>query len=80
MSKHYIVTARVTNRPNGEYRFSTGIPTFLLDETFQMITNALDAARIARSMIADLVRQDLSAGAEIHGEVYCADTDDYASI
>lgn len=80
MTNYYRVTARVMNRPNGVYTYRTEIPTFYLADVDQMITSAADAAAIAWRMIADTVRQDMSAGARVHGEVYCATTDDYAPI
>lgn len=71
----YHVISRVSNRPNGQYRFRTDIPTFLLD-----VGSSSSALQVAYRMITDLVRQDLSAGAEVHIEVCDDNGNDYAFI
>lgn len=76
----YRITARVSNRPNGGWRYRTDVSTFLLDNTIQGIVSAEHAAQIAHSLIADLVRQDLSAGAEIHVEATDEHGNDYFAI
>lgn len=74
----YTITSRVSNRPNGTYRYVTEIPTFFLDDRVQGIIHVEHAAMIARNMIATLVRQDLSAGARIHVEATNDDGSVYA--
>lgn len=76
----YTITARVANRPNGDWRYRTDIPSFQLNSAQLGITNASDAAAIAFRLIAALVRQDLSAGATIHGESVNEDGTDYAPL
>lgn len=76
----YTITARVSNRPSGEYRFRTDVPTFYLHSATQGITCSQHAAAIAYRMLSHLVRQDLSAGAEIHGECVNEDGTDYAPL
>lgn len=76
----YRITARIVNRPNGEWRYRTEVPTFFLDSDVQGIVSAEHAARIAKSMLADLVRQDLSAGAYIRLEVTDENGNDYFAV
>ena len=77
---HYIIEARIVNRPSGAYRYSHGVPTFLLRDDIQMITSASNAAEIARSMIENMVRQDISSGAYVTGTAVAEDGSDYSSI
>jgi hypothetical protein len=76
----YRIIASVSNRPNGDWRYATQVPTFYLDSATQGIIHAEHAAQIARDMLAELVRQDLSAGARIVVSVSNDDGTDYASV
>jgi hypothetical protein len=62
----YTIIASVSNRPNGEWKYATHCPTFYLDSRTQGIVSIDHAADIAHRMLADLIRQDLAAGAVIH--------------
>lgn len=72
----YRITARVSNRPNGDWRYRTDLPTFYLHAM-----SAQYAAEMAQAMIADLVRQDMSSGARVHVEAVDDETSsDYAAV